>query len=294
MYSKYLFDSYFKRIDTHINLSIICNNPNSEAVMCLDGYKHSMVQIIALALASKTAVIIDNPPLVIDTHVFVALINELGGKARIINEKLILDMRNICVHTIPYRLAQFIHGSMYLCPALLCALGEFNYYGSGGCRIGNSINSERPIAHIISVMREFGAVITCNQFGYHGLYIEKLDGMFAICIIDLLKGKVFAVRDKQGIKPLYYYEDEYAYILASELKAIRAVYPLEINPLAIEMYLSFRFIPAPYSIYDKVSKLKAGEQITFYRDGEISKKCYVQYNTDFSQRQFNADECRNV
>lgn len=60
------------------------------------------------------------------------------------------------------------------------------------------------------------------------------------------------------------------------------------------MYLSFRFIPAPYSIYDKVSKLKAGEQITFYRDGEISKKCYVQYNTDFSQRQFNADECRNV
>lgn len=72
------------------------------------------------------------------------------------------------------------------------------------------------------------------------------------------------------------------------------MYPLEINPLAIEMYLSFRFIPAPYSIYDKVSKLKAGEQITFYRDGEISKKCYVQYNTDFSQRQFNADECRNV
>lgn len=129
---------------------------------------------------------------------------------------------------------------------------------------------------------------------YGESFIEKLDGMFAICIIDLLKGKVFAVRDKQGIKPLYYYEDEYAYILASELKAIRAVYPLEINPLAIEMYLSFRFIPAPYSIYDKVSKLKAGEQITFYRDGEISKKCYVQYNTDFSQRQFNADECRNV
>lgn len=170
MYSKYLFDSYFKGIDTHLNLSIICNNPNSEAVMCLDGYKHSMVQIIALALASKTAVIIDTPPLVIDTHVFVALINELGGKARIINEKLILDMRNICVHTIPYRLGQFIHGSMYLCPALLCALGEFNYYGSGGCRIGNSINSERPIAHIISVMREFGAVITCDQFGHHGLY----------------------------------------------------------------------------------------------------------------------------
>ena len=129
---------------------------------------------------------------------------------------------------------------------------------------------------------------------YGESFIEKLDGMFAICIIDLLKGKVFAVRDKQGIKPLYYYEDEYAYILASELKAIRAVYLLEINPLAIEMYLSFRFIPAPYSIYDKVSKLKAGEQITFYRDGEISKKCYVQYNTDFSQRQFNADECRNV
>ena len=54
MYSKYLFDSYFKGIDTHINLSIICNNPNSEAVMCLDGYKHSMVQIILVSIMVST------------------------------------------------------------------------------------------------------------------------------------------------------------------------------------------------------------------------------------------------
>lgn len=35
-------------------------------------------------------------------------------------------------------LGKCIHGSMYLCPALLIALGKFEYYGSGGCQIGDS------------------------------------------------------------------------------------------------------------------------------------------------------------
>lgn len=38
-------------------------------------------------------------------------------------------------------LGKCIHGSMYLCPALLIALGKFEYYGSGGCQIGDSIDS---------------------------------------------------------------------------------------------------------------------------------------------------------
>ena len=54
-----------------------------------------------------------------------------------------------------------IHGSMYLCPALSVALGEFTYYGSGGCQIGdNEANNSRPIQHIMEVLSKFGVHIS--------------------------------------------------------------------------------------------------------------------------------------
>lgn len=167
MYYPFLYKSYFEGDETHLSLSVKSVNPKS-ASLNLDGYKHSMVQIIALALAAKTAVIIENPPLVIDTYVFVALIKEMGGDAKIIHNKLHIDMKNVCINTISYYLSQLIHGSMYLCPALLCSNGEFNYYGSGGCRIGNGSNNERPVEHIMSVMKSFGASIEVNPVGVHG------------------------------------------------------------------------------------------------------------------------------
>lgn len=167
MYYPFLYKSYFEGDETHLSLSVKSVNPKS-ASLNLDGYKHSMVQIIALALAAKTAVIIENPPLVIDTYVFVALIKEMGGNAKIIHNKLHIDMKNVCINTISYYLSQLIHGSMYLCPALLCSNGEFNYYGSGGCRIGNGSNNERPVEHIMSVMKSFGASIEVNPVGVHG------------------------------------------------------------------------------------------------------------------------------
>lgn len=126
---------------------------------------------------------------------------------------------------------------------------------------------------------------------YGESFVSKLDGMFAICIIDLLKGVIFAARDKQGIKPLYYYEDSNIFMLASELKAIRAVIPLEINHRAIEMYFSYRFIPAPYTIYNDVFKLKAGEQISFFMHGETTTRHCFQYNYTLPETPFNADDC---
>ena len=74
------------------------------------------------------------------------------------------------------------------------------------------------------------AELLLNLYKRYGeSFVNKLDGMFAICVIDLLNDVIFAARDKQGIKPLYYYEDNSVFMLASELKAIRAVVPLEIN-----------------------------------------------------------------
>ena len=94
-------------------------------------------------------------------------------------------MQNVCINTIPYYLGQLIHGSMYLCPALLCSNGEFNYFGSGGCKIGNGNNNERPIEHIMSVMNLFGASIEFNQVGIHGIY--KSDNSWEPVEVDISK-----------------------------------------------------------------------------------------------------------
>ena len=161
------YKDYFFGIDTHVDLSVGAVEPRN-AVLQLDGYKHSLVQVIALTIAAKGYVVINNPPLVTDTYVFVALINELGGSAYIQGKKLFINAQAICNYAIPCKLSNTIHGSMYLCPALLCALGEFRYFGSGGCRIGNNQSNERPVHHIMSVIDTMGGRIDQNEYGIHG------------------------------------------------------------------------------------------------------------------------------
>ena len=139
------------------------------------------------------------------------------------------------------------------------------------------------------------AELLLNLYKRYGeSFVNKLDGMFAICVIDLLNDVIFAARDKQGIKPLYYYEDNSVFMLASELKAIRAVVPLEINHRAIEMYFSYRFIPAPYTVYNDVFKLKAGEQIIFLMNEGTTRKHCSKYNYIVPETQFNASNCERV
>lgn len=53
--------------------------------------------------------------------------------------------------------------------------------------------------------------------------IERFNGMWAFCIYDSLSGDVFISRDRYGVKPLYYYQNESTFIFASEIKAIHHI-----------------------------------------------------------------------
>lgn len=90
--------------------------------------------------------------------------------------------------------------------------------------------------------------------------LEKLDGMFAIIIADLRSNELFLVRDRIGIKPLYFSTYNNILSFASEIKAL---WPLPwvtktINPLALYHYLTFMVTPAPMTLYQQVYKLPAG------------------------------------
>jgi asparagine synthase (glutamine-hydrolysing) len=90
--------------------------------------------------------------------------------------------------------------------------------------------------------------------------LEKLRGMFAFGIWDRETSKLFLARDRVGEKPLYYSTDGNTLYFASELKALITLLPQipELDPVAIDLYLHYLFVPEPRTPLKGVSKLPAG------------------------------------
>jgi asparagine synthase (glutamine-hydrolysing) len=93
---------------------------------------------------------------------------------------------------------------------------------------------------------------------------SKLDGMFAFSIFDKRIDKVFIVRDFFGEKPLYYYKNSDNLIWASELKSILCgIQKPRISMEGMDLFFRLNFIPAPFTIYEGISKLPANNYIDY-------------------------------
>lgn len=104
-----------------------------------------------------------------------------------------------------------------------------------------------------------------EAYSFLGLnFIEQLNGMFAIAIYDKIEKSITLIRDRIGIKPLYYYWDGELLMFASELKVIQKalVKNLSINKKAVFQFFHQGFISAPDTIYNSVYKLEAGSILT--------------------------------
>lgn len=98
--------------------------------------------------------------------------------------------------------------------------------------------------------------------------VSRFIGMFAFALWDTHQHKLHLVRDRLGIKPLYYGEVNGVFVFASELKAIRAFPGFEqpVNRDSIALLLRYGYIPAPYSIYQGLQKLKPGHILSLTID----------------------------
>ncbi len=106
-------------------------------------------------------------------------------------------------------------------------------------------------------------------------FLEKLNGMFALALLDRRKETLYLIRDRIGKKPLYYYYRDEELVFASELKPIME-YPgleLEIDKTVLSRYLYMQYINAPDSVFEHVYKLEPGSLLQF-SDGKIEKKKY--------------------
>jgi asparagine synthase (glutamine-hydrolysing) len=107
-------------------------------------------------------------------------------------------------------------------------------------------------------------------------FLEKLRGMFAIAIWDKKKRELMLVRDRMGVKPLYYSINNDRLIFASEIKAILVDPSQErkVDEEAFFHYLSFMASPAPNTLFDGVKKLPPATWLKINEQGAIQETKY--------------------
>ena len=111
--------------------------------------------------------------------------------------------------------------------------------------------------------------------------VEKVNGFFAFAIYDKEEQSLFVARDRLGIKPLLYFQDEDKIIFASELKAlIQYEIPREIDHVSLFTYLQLNYVPAPYTMLNNVKKLEPGCSLTVSNQEILPPKRYyeIAYN----------------
>ena len=105
-------------------------------------------------------------------------------------------------------------------------------------------------------------------------FIHKLRGDFAIGIWDSRSEELLLIRDRVGVKPLYYSIIDSRVIFSSEIKAILEDkdVPRKINEKGLFHYLTFLTVPAPETLFKDIFKLAAGTYIKFSKDG-VKTEC---------------------
>jgi asparagine synthase (glutamine-hydrolysing) len=107
--------------------------------------------------------------------------------------------------------------------------------------------------------------------------LDKIVGMFAFAVWDTREGELTLVRDRIGEKPLYYgVLGSNDFVFGSELRALRA-YPTwssVVDREALTLLLRHNCVPAPWSIYEKIKKLKPGCFLTVRQGGRIEHGTY--------------------
>ena len=118
--------------------------------------------------------------------------------------------------------------------------------------------------------------VMLEAFAAYGVEItvKRLIGMFTIGLWDRRERKLVLVRDRLGIKPLYWAKFGELFLFGSELKALRAHpgWTPRIDCSAVASFMRHNCIPAPHTIYEGVNKLEPGTILTLPSNGDPNIK----------------------
>ncbi|MEW6729969.1 MAG: asparagine synthase (glutamine-hydrolyzing) [Acidobacteriota bacterium] len=113
--------------------------------------------------------------------------------------------------------------------------------------------------------------------------VKRLRGMFAFAIWDERRRRLVIARDRLGKKPLYYYHNNKFFLFASEIKSL-LTHPevhTEVEPIALNHYLSLRYVPGPLTMFKNIFKLQPGHLMIVDENGVEIRKYW---ELDFYER----------
>ena len=110
--------------------------------------------------------------------------------------------------------------------------------------------------------------------------LADLNGMFAIALWDRANRTLHLVRDRMGIKPLFYARTARGAFFASEMKSFHAAgLDLDIDPASVASFLRYGYVPAPHAIYRGVTKVMPGEIVSLDVSGAVQRRRYWSLET---------------
>ena len=129
--------------------------------------------------------------------------------------------------------------------------------------------------------------VLLNSFIEHGINcIQQFIGMFAFAIYDKNKNETYIVRDRLGVKPLYFYHDDKKIIFSSEIKSILNLSDMkrELNINAVSSYMSFRYPILNDTFFNGVSSLAPAHYLKI-QGNKINTVEYWNVSSKFKEQQ---------
>lgn len=176
----------------------------------------------------------------------------------------ILDLSSAGHQPMQSRSQRFIiayNGEVYNAPDIRSELEE----------IGISFRSHSDTEVMLEAM---------EQWGVHKA-VQKFIGMFAFALWDKKEKSLYLVRDRLGIKPLYWGRHQGVLFFGSQLRSFQA-HPLwspTINRQALVSYFRFNYVPTPLTIYEDFNKLPPGTILKVDSQGQTEEQVYWNFKT---------------
>lgn len=121
-------------------------------------------------------------------------------------------------------------------------------------------------------------------------FVNELNGMFAFALYDKKKGAVWIVRDRLGIKPLYYAQEGGQFLFSSDLTSFPKRLRNQIDHEALLLYFSHGYVPTPHTVYRTIKKLPPAHWLWIDEGGaKIERYWRVQ---NFQTADSNEDDAR--
>jgi len=125
-------------------------------------------------------------------------------------------------------------------------------------------------------------VLLYSYIQYKEKCLAKLNGFFAFAVYDEKENTIFMARDRYGIKPLYYFNDDDKFLFSSDMQSIFA-YGIEkqIDVESLYTYLQLNYTPAPNTMVKGVKMLEPG-QYAYFKDLKLQINQY--YKIDYDRK----------